>query len=288
MEITPGGNLEPLSSSFSSVRAGIDWLSCSVPRGDTQSDLWLKATALIEEAREAGNRVKPWKLKSLQGVICDGTVRAFSPTHVFAQVTSERARAHAANLISSATHVSRIDLQVTAEGRPGANRSVARRAYRAVAPHRRGGRPISRTLLLGTNGAATCYLGSRSSDIFGRVYDKGVESGWAEPGTIWRWELELKRDVANLNARELLQVEDLEEAVAGMVSAQLAQWNVSVPYKATSSPNWPHNGRPDAQRLLMWLASGVQPSVTFLRSLGLLSEVLQALGLDDPTTDSRL
>lgn len=194
---------------------------------------------------------------------------------------------YAASLIPLSENVSRLDLQVTIEGEPGAHPCVAQDAYEARGAARRGGRKIGRTYLQNSQGGATCYLGSRRSDLMGRVYDKGVERGDQVPGTTWRWELELKRDLADLTARELVLVEQLEEAIGGLVSQSFDEWGVPLPPMFSSLPmHRCHRQASDVERTLRWLEVGVRPSVDYLRSRGLLREALRALGLDTPTTDS--
>lgn len=280
-------NSSVASSSWCSARSGIDWLSCSAPRGDDGDALYAQGVSILNMEVNAGNQKKPWKLKALTGAIAGSTVLALSGTHVYVQVSSERAREYAPSIIPLARNVSRLDLQVTAERHEQAPLDLARIAYKASGARRRGGRPVGRSLYQTTAGGATCYLGSRRSDVFGRVYDKGVEQETHQPGRLWRWELELKRDVAELTARELVLVESLEEAVAGYVSHAFGEWGVPCPPSASSLPmHRPPQQSTDADRLLRWLAVGVAPSVGYLRGIGRLSEVLKALGLDSAPTDS--
>lgn len=274
------------SGSWLSTSSGIDWLSCSAPRCDEHDALWTRGGELLAAEEAEGNRVKPWRSHGLVGLVCGSVVRAVSPTHYFLQLSSERARTAAHGVLPLAGHTSRLDLQVTAQTPGEAPYDAARAAYRAREARRRGGRPLTRTHLYSTNGGATCYLGRRVSDAFGRVYDKGVEDKAAPAGTLWRWELELKRDVANLTALELLAVEDVEAAAAGLIRSTFAEWGVTVPTAAASirKPS-AQSPRSDADRLLGWLATGVRPSVEFLLRAGRHADVLRALGLP-PTTDS--
>lgn len=53
-------------------------------------------------------------------------------------------------------------------------------------------------LIVGSDGGATCYIGSRQSEAFVRIYDKGIESG--EGGDWVRVELELKASKARFAA----------------------------------------------------------------------------------------
>lgn len=276
------------SDSWLCTSSGIDWLSCSAPRCDGLEPLWLRGGELLREAQAAGNQLKAWKLRNLSGHIAGSVVRALSPTHIYVQVSSTDAANHAAELIPLAQNVSRLDLQLTAGWHGAAPRSLADEAYQAVELHKRGGRPLDRTLLSSRSGGSTCYCGSRRSDVFGRVYDKGVESGTGEAGTMWRWELELKRDVAELTARELALAESLTAIVAEIVHGKFTDWGVPVP----PGPSLPLHMKPpkprnDAARILEWLSRAVRPSVRFLLAAVGPEATYSALGLPwPPTTDS--
>ena len=82
----------------------------------------------------------------------------------------------------------------------------------------------------GTNGSCagrTIYLGSRSSDIMLRVYDKELEQNKKYPGKdderhidySWvRWELELKDGRADMAVNRFLDNEDIGEIAVGILS----------------------------------------------------------------------
>lgn len=214
-------------------------------------------------------------------MIAGRAVVARSGTHVFAQVTSDLARARATELLAHATHVSRLDLQTTAECAPGAALGLARRAYKAPASPSRAGRPPARTLVQSQAGGASCLFGSRHSEVYGRLYDKGVESGWAVPGTIWRWEVELKGDTATLTWNELAQVESIEAAAAAVVWQRFMLWG-SPPPQENPASDYLRIGlasEPDVTRSLLWLRTQVRPTVEWLAGSGHLQEVLAALNL---------
>lgn len=288
METTVCASSDPESDSWQFISSGIDWLTCSQRRSDEQSALWRNASKLLEREEAAGNRVKPWKLRNVTGLICGQTVRAMSPTHIVAQLSGAAAQENAMSLLPFADHVSRLDLQVTAMFTGEGTRAVAQAAYGAQERRRRGGAPLTRTLLNSQAGGATCYLGSRSSDVYGRVYDKGVESGQAPAGKLWRWEVEMKRDVATLTACELVAVECAAIAAAGRCSWQMSEWGTPLPLSLPAAPIFrPQTREPDSARILRWLSQGVRPSVEYLCGIGLRDEVTRALGLPAPPTDSK-
>lgn len=275
--------LEPLA--WRCISSGIDWLSCSTPRTDGREPLYLAATELLLQEERSGNDVKAWKSHGLHGFIAGSTVRAVSDTHVFAQVSGAAAGPALRKLLPHAQNCSRLDLQVTARTPLARTLDLAGLAYAAQEARKAGGRPLSRTIVRTRAGGATCYLGSRRSDVFGRVYDKGVESGQALPGHVWRWEVELKRHAAAFTAFELLQLEEVELTAAATVREHMLSWGISSPALPDSAGvSYSAEARStDRARSLAWLSNYVSPTVRRLLRGGPALEVYQALGLTPPT-----
>lgn len=142
------------------------------------------------------------------------------------------------------------------------------------------------SLYLGPDGGDTLYLGSRHSQQFGRLYDKGVESSTAAPGRYWRAEVEYKKPLSGLMATELAE-ESSDERV-GAISDTVINWfldrgirlmedwesrpgmTISVEQRVTT-----------ADRKLAWLKSQVSPTVRQLISLGLGKEVMKSLLIEE-------
>lgn len=81
----------------------------------------------------------------------------------------------------------------------------------------------------GIDGGITVYIGSRVSDKFARVYDKGVESG--EGGEWKRLEIELKGDVAKQYARMVASAP--EQSIASFA------WSTAKKMLYTEHGNYP-------------------------------------------------
>jgi DNA relaxase NicK len=176
---------------------------------------------------------------------------------------------------------SRIDLATTVtydRKRP----DVAREAYASVnSASNRGGRPPSGGLYLNAAGGSTCYVGSRSSEKYGRIYDKDAESGSADYRNSWRYELELKGDTAANTAKMLASKSDYRRlicvAVVGFFQTRgiRCDWSTVAGEELSASPARLSD---DASRL-EWLSSSVAPAVRQLSSRIGLRELLGALGL---------
>jgi hypothetical protein len=91
------------------------------------------------------------------------------------------------------TQSTRLDLQLTVWVGELAVEQIIFDAYADACDHKRAkSRPIEVTLIEKRRRAQTVYLGSRSSDIYCRIYDKFAESGKEEYRGCVRYEVEFK------------------------------------------------------------------------------------------------
>ena len=176
-------------------------------------------------------------------------------------VSGAQASASWRDLVGLAANVSRIDLALT--GRPNtASSTLASESYRPAFSSQRGrGRPITMTLIQSQNRGETLYVGSRKSDVLGRLYDKARESGEPAYAGCWRWEVQYRRAPALQAARGLLVAEDASATVAATVGSWFRDRDVSAP-AWTDTPALdcrPPKTTPDDQRWLAWARKSVQP-----------------------------
>jgi len=140
------------------------------------------------------------------------------------------------------------------------------------------------TYITGDDGGSTLYLGRRSGDRMGRVYDKGVQSGKAPPGFCWRYEAQLRRRAAE----GVWQVIKRENFEAGRVSTYVWQFfadrGVTPIYEPGSEAIEVERyiSVNDHQKRLVWLTRCVKPVVSQLILAGLEKEVYNSIGLDNP------
>lgn len=133
-------------------------------------------------------------------------------------------------------------------------------------------------------GGSTLYVGSRQSVMFGRLYDKGVESGTDEPNCLWRYEVEYKKPIADVVVEAVCQTEPDERAKR--IIATLADWfrerAVLVPndLEVADAYTITQQARISTyDRKLAWLRTQVRPSVQELIEAGLGQQVITALML---------
>jgi DNA relaxase NicK len=140
------------------------------------------------------------------------------------------------------------------------------------------------SLVRNSKGGQTLYVGSRSSDQFGRVYDKGAQQGDYPNGFKWRYEVEYKKPRASIAANALKQFETQEaKKIVDTVHSWFAHRGVPPIFHSTGDGiRIQMEARVDSdKKKLNWLRSQVAPSIEYLLSRGRGREALVALGLID-------
>lgn len=181
--------------------------------------------------------------------------------------------------------VPRIDMQFTLvydKDRPNVARDVANAS--AMASRGKGGTGWGVAHIDGFGKGDTCYLGSRTSDMFIRVYDKSRERGdlkhnWWE----WRIECEFKGKEAAAVYSEYQEGGCRMEHAVSIVARTLKRRGIEVPLPADVRPTddikW-EIGPTSAERRLAWFSTQVAPSIEKVLAAGYSrDDVLAALGL---------
>lgn len=181
-------------------------------------------------------------------------------------------------------HVSRLDVQVTLWGVGTAPELIKACADQAAGfvKGRKGPVPIVR-LIKGYGKGDTCYIGSRKSKTFLRVYDKALESG--EEGYIGsvRFECELKDEKAVLAYAAIHAEAHPESACIAVVRDAFARHGIELPANiglTTAYNSFVPAKVYDAERTLEWLHTQVGPAVHRLLDEGIsLDTINDRLGL---------
>ena len=200
------------------------------------------------------------------------------------QLSGRQSADHWKQAVATADNTSRIDVAVDSELKPPVA-ALAVQLYRQMRRHRTTpGRTAKRTLWTSTDGGATVYVGSRVSENYGRVYDKGQETGTAPAGVWWRWEIELKGETSKSNANAWL----LEDAGCNELAAVTCNWfrarlGTAPPSFSTAFVHNVPSNPSTIDRQLRWLSTGVRPTVQRLLHQIPRERILQALGLEAPT-----
>lgn len=179
--------------------------------------------------------------------------------------------------------VTRLDLCV--DFRPEKPTLMSQQLFAGASRERKAEFPML-SLFVGPRGGDTLYVGSRHSQQYGRLYDKGVESGTEKPGVKWRAEVEYKKPLAGMMAGELILEDSVtrQQAIIDTVLHWFSDRDIRVLPESDNKLAITvsmEQRLTTADRKLAWLHSQVKPSVETLISLGLGKDVLKSLALDE-------
>jgi hypothetical protein len=283
----------PQSSSLSVLSADVDWFTCTAGIDEVGEQLFKRGGELVGEFAEKGDRVKETGWQGYRGEQAGPIMVGLRPDGVVLRASGVGARAALEKVRGLAVKPTRIDVQVTVEY--GTVRGLPQRLKRAAMRARAGrqGAPYRVKLIDGCGDGDALVIGDRSSEAFGRSYDKYRETlqkykesvalkrelAQGFPDGSWRYEVEYKGSKAQTVHERLLNAE-FERAVVGDVRGWYADHGIDVPV----SDDWLPAVReakyvPDDERSLAWLRSAVRPTVDHLAARGRLAEVIEATGL---------
>lgn len=197
--------------------AGVDWLTATAQQPRTQWDMIEYARAERRRILEAGAPIKAAYRLGYLGWATDGFF--FGSRDGGTIIVASGAVAHRVfepvSLVSD--HISRIDLQTTIST-PNDRPHLGIQAYSALKTDTpRKVRLRNVTIIETQPQGETCTLGKRTSDSYGRIYDKASEAQLGPPRSLWRYEVEFKRRAAMATASRLLGSERRETLACSAV-----------------------------------------------------------------------
>lgn len=270
------------------VSAGIDYITATMPHTHPEVLVWYtRCIQYIETIANDGNEAIHTKRQGYEGVAVGGSFAGIRDDGYMVNISGERAQAGFDIVYRGAPHVSRLDVQCTFADSAGAG-DTARNAQRSVAEANKklsGAAQREATIIESLSGGATCYVCSKKSEQFARIYNKDAESGETQYKNAWRYEVQLKNKLAT-NTATIFRLSEYAQPVqaATFVRQWLAKRGVSVPWKAAaelyalpSQKNTPS----DVEARLRWLREQVRPALRRLIKLGLRDSILEALDLHE-------
>lgn len=268
--------------SHSIISAGVDWLTATRKHGEGALPFLEAGNALLDEVRAAGGDIKPAALRDYVGHRGQGCFYGARPTDSIIVISGQRAPAHFAKVAQAASNVSRLDLQVSVWTH-GEQPNIAREQYARLTklPPARG-RPRNYSLIQSHPTGETLYVGKRSSDYYGRVYDWSAAHKAGVPLTIWRFEIEIKRLPARAHSHALAC--DLDHSIS--VADYVFDWFVDRGLQVTWSKEDSEVKlqRPIAEKhrdTLAWIETNMSKTVARMIKQHGLQKVVFALGLGD-------
>lgn len=278
--------LPHLTSEDYIISANVDWLTVT-SRSDRIGMSWQERfMKIVKEDRMSGGigPDKKWKALGYEGKSANGIRWGYSDKLGWIVILSGHISSkHWRGFVGNAVKATRIDLAVTVA--LGVEMlDLPRKYYEEI--ESQGQRKRTYSLVQNTNQGQTLYVGSRQSDRFGRVYDKGVESKTAPPGMKWRYEAEFKKPVSEQVKKALLCTR--EKSVGKIVGTvyDFFAYRLVKPLFSRSSDGIriaSETRVTTVQKRLTWLSTQVRPTVQQLILAGYTGEMVEALGLEDLT-----
>ena len=273
------------------VDAGIDYISMTMRRDNPNVQQWLlSAHNYLREIAVHDDEIKHTKRLGYEGLAFGGSFVGERERDTFCVFSGERAKRAYTLLYRHDVHVSRIDVQVsfryavpTTDAAQRAREEVKKDNTKLSSARQR-----NATLIEDLRGGGTCYIGTRKSEQFARIYNKEAESGDAHYKNVWRYEIQLKNRLAEKMAENFTKTLDPQETYSATVVKQwLRHRGVNTPWKAEAEVLPLPRDTPvltQSEARLKWLRDQVRPAIRQLLKYGLRDDIIDALGLDDPTT----
>lgn len=262
------------------TNASVDYITCTSATKDAQRALWSVGERVLHRGESEGEHATRWHANGYDGWSNGRVTIAARKDGSMLRISGQQAQYEWLKCIAAAENCSRLDLAVDCE-LDNPVTTLTRQIYRDVrhVPPKNG-RPPKRSLILSGDGGSTVYIGARSSEQFGRVYDKGRETKTLPVGRWWRWEVELKGRASWNYANLLSRSDDHRTLLCAMVN----HWFLSrSTHGYTTSSIWP--GVPQSvekssiEQKLSWLAQSVRPTVSLLVDRLGRDRVMHCLGL---------
>ena len=259
--------------------AHIDWMTCTASRKGRGEALWAHGDTFLRALNPVDEPITRWQFKGYRGWSGGDLRLGARQDSVILVVSGLKSTEKWSEYLSTAENCSRLDIAVDADFTP-VNPSLASQLYRQVIHRRpRNGRPPKSSVIFNSDGGSTLYVGSRSSDLLLRIYDKGRETDTRPAGAWWRFELEVKGDTALPVARQLQPVASDPHSLASIVNGHAERVvGVLLPSIQRGAICNRTPDEPTTARQLRWLSSSVRPTVQDLVERVGAQTVLTALG----------
>lgn len=211
---------------------GIDWLTLT-SKESTRGVEWHEAFAACASLEQAkGHKWLNARRMMYVGESCSGCFWGRSEQGWMVVLSGHCAQDYATLFEPDAVHCTRVDLQVTLSPHPEQPLFIEK-TYEACAIWRpMNGRPPKYGIVKDTEGGRTLYVGSRTSLQFGRLYDKGIEQKAHLPGSLLRYELEIKAEYADQAIALLWGEADTEGVILHLLKDFFEQRHVPCPWTA--------------------------------------------------------
>lgn len=260
--------------------AGVDWITGTAQKGSTRWEMERFARAQRERFMDAGATIKMGYRLGYHGWQTEGFFHGQREGGSIIVASGAVAHQVHRSVASVSDNVPRVDLQVTV-ATPVERPNLAAQAYHCI----KSGSPAevrlkNVTYIESHPQGATTNMGKRSSDSYGRLYDKATESGVGASRSRWRYEVEFKRGHAGRVAAAL-RSHHSDQAVAGSLVHRWFTLRGVAPIWLPDESSCPHEPSPSSAKrdVLLWFEDSLSITVAKAVKRHGAARVLQALGL---------
>lgn len=278
------------SRKYECLEAAPDWITATAVKGGPSLAFEVIAEREFANEKAAGRDVTSGSRMGYRGFAASGLYFGRRHEDCLLIASGPRCAPLAQEITNAATNVSRLDLQITL-ATPLDCPHLALNGFNYLKKQRKQNhRPGHLTLIYGYPDGESLYLNKRSSDAYGRCYDKATESKLGPPRSIWRYEVEFKRKLAYQRALALSGSESPSSFCYTQVSRWWSMKGLELPAMTGPRGNYQQLVTPDHMtNMLVWFEDCL--SITVGRSIkkhGLV-QTIRALGLSklvQPIADS--
>lgn len=282
----------PTHNSTTVLESQIDYLTVAA-HSARKADPWQMHCLYLQQLEaNAGARLVPFHSNQYYGQMCGRVAYGVAHDACLVRLSGEAASDEFGLFWPDHDSITRLDIAVTYRT-PYDDMAVADRAYVDAVIHRaHNPRAALPTLITNGDGGATCYLGSRKSSRFARIYNKQAEcesrhdlAGAERYDRAWRIEVELHDVDAQAVGMMLAEKGAAGPKIRFYIGHYLGQHGIECPYDMSQRETLPggFRRRSDRDTRLDWLGKTVRPTIDWLRSSCTAAELRDILGLSDET-----
>jgi hypothetical protein len=243
------------------VGAGVDYIAASAQIRPNELALLAIGEAGIRDAKRDGGILRSFAANGYRGVSCGGVSVGSGDAGSILRISGSGASTVCRAIVNVADNVSRIDLQSTVRFGKDIHALARQHAAELRREQQSRGRQLHTRLERTFGRGDTLYVGSRSSNYYGRVYDKYRESRDEAYAKCWRYEVECKGDAATIAAKLVQTMDNHPTPIAAAVFRWYSARGVQCRFAVDAPGELAPVGRPqtDAEGQLRWLAHQVAP-----------------------------
>lgn len=268
--------------------AGCDYLTVTAKSPPARAALWDAGSLIVDHQQDLGFDRGVFRGMGYVGWSSEGVQLGERDDTTLVRLSGDVAQLWWEYVYRRSEHVTRFDAQVTIAGAPR-GLDVGLVARQSVEDRSRTvGRPFRWEHRQTDQHGSTLYLGSRTSQRFYRLYDKGYEERRDHLAGEWRYEAELKEETAETAAAMLVMLAEPARGVLNLVHSDFSKRGVAPLFDADGTPpditpEWPAT---TDERTIGWLNTHVSGPVKRLVAHDRQMEVMRALALPGWTDTS--